>query len=309
MKKWSNDDIKYLTSNYGKVSLVHISKHIGRTYNATRAKALRLDLHEKDVVNAEWRFFDVWSEELAYVIGFFLADGDITDPNKHKRYAVRINSTDKDIIDKIVCISGYTGSVSEYRKTSLNKTIYRITFSGYKIWKFFNSLGFDNKKSKTAVFPKDIPICLMNHFIRGIFDGDGSIRLKHTMYPTMDITGTKPVVSSIGSIFECYSELFKCKNAKNTWRIVYHAENALSFLRYLYNNSTIYMQRKYLLYKKAGRWERQKQIWTETELGFITDNYKKMSLAEIGTNLGRSAASVYSKADQLGLKKFTWRYK
>ena len=45
-------------------------------------------------------FFKKWSSEMAYVLGFFAADGNLT-IGKRGNYYLEFNSTDKDIIEKI----------------------------------------------------------------------------------------------------------------------------------------------------------------------------------------------------------------
>lgn len=307
-RKWTEKDIDYLKDNYGKNSLVEISRNLKRTYVATRAKALRLNLRRRYVTNVNMEFFSKWSPELAYIVGFFLADGDITNPSRSKRYAVRISSTDSDIIEKIVKVSGYTGKISKSRQDGVKKISYRFNFSGYRIWKIFNSFGFDNRKSYTAKFPEHIPQHLIHHFIRGVFDGDGSIRLKHTMYPTVDIVGTRDVVCEVGGIFSDYNEMFLCKNTINTWRIAYHGENAINVLNCIYRDSTIHMNRKYVSYLKALKWKRQRRRWFGFETKFICNNYQKMPVEVIANYLRCTPSVVYSKANQLGLKKFIRRH-
>lgn len=102
---------------------------------------------------------------------------------------------------------------------------------------------------------------LIRHFIRGYFDGDGSIILSHNtsyykakgcnikyIYPTycFMILGTEIFLNDIlekagfnyGKIYDTKSEKIKCLkiNAKKEYQNIYN---------YLYNNSTIKLERKY----------------------------------------------------------------
>ena len=115
-------------------------------------------------------------------------------------------------------------------------------------------------KSLILTFPNtnQIPENLINHFIRGYFDGDGSvnytirerysIRKKQNVKriaANVDFVGTKEMLTEINKHVN-FNDLEKEKRREsNTWYIrTSSISNIESFYNYLYSNATIYLSRK-----------------------------------------------------------------
>lgn len=261
--------------------------------------------------NVDMNFFEKWSPELAYVVGFFLADGHLSNYDKRKRYSVIFNNTDKDVIEKIAVVCDYKGkiySIHDKRggKNGGYKTMYRIDFSGRRVWKFFRRLGFDSNKSQTAYVPIQIPEYLYSHFIRGVFDGDGGIIIKrgvYTIHGTVDIAGTKKVVEFISRAVIHYNVVRFDKKC-NVYHITYCGRNAIEFLEFIYKNSKIHMDRKYKVYMEFSNGPRMFTEWIHEEIDFLKTNYNSpMPINDIAAYLGRSYNAVTLKAERIGLRR------
>ena len=97
---------------------------------------------------------------------------------------------------------------------------------------------------------------LVRHFIRGYIDGDGSIcssiRKRH-LYPqiSLSLIGNYDVMQDINNIFirDCNiggSKITHKPNTKHTYRIRYGGNAvALKLGHFLYDDATIYLERKY----------------------------------------------------------------
>lgn len=112
-----------------------------------------------------------------------------------------------------------------------------------------NKYGIGAKKSLTLTFPrimKDNDFC--NAFIRGYFDGDGSICLYKNGVFDIKICGTKDFLEGIKNQanIECRISIPKSKIYE--LRISSNSERK-KFLSYIYKNSNIYLTRKYDRYK------------------------------------------------------------
>lgn len=116
------------------------------------------------------------------------------------------------------------------------------------------------RKSLILTFPNtnQVPENLINHFIRGYFDGDGSvfytIRERYSVRKKQNIKritarsefiGTKEMLTEINKRVK-FNNLEKEKRRKsNTWYIRTDSiSNIRSFYNYLYTNATIYLSRK-----------------------------------------------------------------
>ena len=158
-------------------------------------------------------FFEKWSPEMAYVLGFLYADGDIEDVRKSSRTQyVTIASVDRDILESIKKALG-SGHNLNYRaprkvtyrngKTYESRGIYRLRIGSKKMFNDLLKLGLSPRKSLTIKFPDDIPDNCLNHFIRGYFDGDGCITIKNG-------TGKngQAILHGVNVIFTSGSKLF-----------------------------------------------------------------------------------------------------
>lgn len=124
-------------------------------------------------------FVNGWNAENAYIFGWIMSDGCLRKEGRNKTaYAVRVCSNDEDIITWLharlcngnkIYKQGEKGFLIKYRnKESIE---------------FMMGYGLKERKSLDMKFP-DIPNAVFGNFLRGYFDGDGSIILRPTRYNT-----------------------------------------------------------------------------------------------------------------------------
>ena len=112
-----------------------------------------------------------WNYNLAYAVGLITSDGYLSSDGRH----IELTSSDRDQIEnfsrclKIKCkigrkISGFTNK----------KDCLRIQFGDVVFYRWLVNLGLKTNKSKTLKKLK-IPDRYFFDFLRGYFDGDGSI--------------------------------------------------------------------------------------------------------------------------------------
>ncbi len=118
-------------------------------------------------------FFNTWSAECAYVLGLFASDGCMY-KNKRGSCYVAFTSTDYQLILTIQILLKLTNKIEVYKRAGNFKTSYSLQIGSKKLFNRFGEIGFTPAKSKTLIFPP-IPDSFLGHFIRGYFDGDGSI--------------------------------------------------------------------------------------------------------------------------------------
>ena len=131
----------------------------------------------KHILN-EHKFDRIDTEEKAYWLGFIMADGCITDESrlsltlqrKSDEYnlLLRLQSfleTDNYINEKTICDK--RGFVSE-------SYVFRVTSK--VLCNRLKQLKIVTQKTGKECIPRGIPKRLYRHFIRGFFDGDGSLK-------------------------------------------------------------------------------------------------------------------------------------
>jgi hypothetical protein len=196
--------------------------------------------------SVDHNFFDkIDTEQKAYLLGLYFSDGNI------KNNCLRLVMCDYDIIEKTKNILQYTGPIKE--RTKINRKIsYSLIISSPDMVKNLKKMGCVENKSLILKFPHEfVPKELINHFLRGMIDGDGCIctRKKYKNY-SLSIVGTRSICDGFQFNLKC-GNIYKSnkKNDKNTyiWR-VYNKQDIKECLVRIYKNSIIYMDRKY---KKA----------------------------------------------------------
>lgn len=135
-KHWSNEEVKFLEENYGKIPALEIAEYLNRSFMSVTLKAFYFGL--KAVPGNKWQptydesFFDIWSSDLAWLVGVMLSDGYVANANNGKYIWVKM--CDKDVLDKIKIITGYKGNVNPLKREKPHyKKPYIITIGGKRI--------------------------------------------------------------------------------------------------------------------------------------------------------------------------------
>lgn len=148
-------------------------------------------------------FFHNWNSKMAYVLGFFAADGSMYINKTGGRY-IAFYSTDFEIIESIKQIMDAPNNI-EVKSRAPYKTSYCLQIGSKKIFNRLIKLGFTPNKSLTLKFPP-VPRDLLRHFARGYFDGDGCAYFNPNM-----LKRRKTKIYSIKIVnisFRCGSETF-----------------------------------------------------------------------------------------------------
>src|SRR3989338_6815394 len=118
-------------------------------------------------------FFKKWSPKMAYVLGFFAADGNMIINNRGAHF-MEFVSTDKSIIVKIKNALCSNHKISCRKRDKKWKPAYRLQIGSKEIFSDLVGLGMMPAKSNIIKLP-NIPDDYFNDFLRGYFDGDGHV--------------------------------------------------------------------------------------------------------------------------------------
>ena len=112
---------------------------------------------------------------MAYVLGFFAADGYMT-INRRGAYFWNIQITDGQLLRQIKKLIQAEHKISIKRSKKKNKKMYRLQIGSKEMYNDLYNLGMRQNKTRSMVLPK-IPDNYFSHFVRGYFDGDGNVWL------------------------------------------------------------------------------------------------------------------------------------
>lgn len=116
-------------------------------------------------------FFKKWSHDMAYILGFIYADGNIV-KTKRGTHFIAIYTADEELLKHIRIIFSSEHTIS--KRSSITGEVFRLQI-GSKEW--FTDLGkiglVPNKTSRMRL--PDISNKYFGDFVRGYFDGDGNV--------------------------------------------------------------------------------------------------------------------------------------
>ncbi len=187
------------------------------------------------------------TSEQAYLLGLLYADGSVNSGGTMK---ISLQDRDEHILQEIKTLLGYTGPLYTVKKQGNRYQQKCLCISRKTLVDDIIRLGCIPNKTFKLVFPTNdiVPNNLIWHFIRGVFDGDGSV----TKY-SFSITGCYDFVLGISNflnninmehkIYQRYPDRDAKKSCHSLF--IYKKQHRLKFFNLLYENSTIYLDRKY----------------------------------------------------------------
>lgn len=212
--------------------------------------------HKKFKVDST--FFNVIdSEAKAYFLGLMYADGCISKDSNI--FSICLQESDKNILESFLKVlksdkSLYIRENKDKREGFKHcKKCYILQVSDANLHFNLIDKGCIPQKTSTLRFPtkEQIPSYLYSHFIRGFFDGDGSISNNKTD-SHFSIIGTLDMVKNIQNILindvkvkETKISMYKCK-IDTVYTLQYSGRRQiLKILEWLYKDATYFIERKY----------------------------------------------------------------
>lgn len=246
-------------------------KTLGKKYRINKSKIEKLikDSGEKirtfeeakRIINFNENIFDeINTQENAYWLGFLYADGYNNEENGS--LSIGLKRDDRNHIERfcdfINCPKSHIKDGSVFLKTT-NK---EYPTSSIKLYSNHLSLTLKDKgcpqaKSFIINFPTWLDEKLIPHFVRGYFDGDGSIKMNEkTKEWKINICGTDNFVSFIKKHTKekldiNFSKTYHSETENNTWLINLSGNIQIEkFCEWLYNDKKpgYYLERKYNRY-------------------------------------------------------------
>lgn len=236
--------------------------------------------HRKYKINDKY-FNKIDTERKAYILGLMYADGCVYSNKRDGKWAkLDLKYDDKELLEEIAremdnkCpIKRHTYERNEYFSTQ-DKTyefthdMCRLSFRSDQIISDLIKYGCVPAKTFKITFPSDeiIPDNLKRHFIRGYLDGDGSIShqvrtstsksRKTYLHFQITFTGTSAFVNSLKEYLNNNVVKFtgsirsRWNNGHDNFTLFIDGNNIIEkILDWLYDDSTLYLQRKYEKYK------------------------------------------------------------
>ncbi len=196
-------------------------------------------------------YFDIIdTEDKAYFLGLLYADG--SNSTKYGICAISLIDEDSDILLKLAQHLQTEKPLSKpKRKKESHRQQSCLTITSRKISDSLNKLGCVPAKSLILKFPTEeqVPTHLLTHWLRGMWDGDGSYYITKRNLAGCNITSTKNICEGIQKLIKeslnIETTIHKRKNSCIHYITLCSVAKVKKFIEWIYQDSTIYLQRKY----------------------------------------------------------------
>lgn len=256
-KKWTEEEVKFLKENFLNMTKQQLAEKLNRTPQAVQLKANKIGLKRPEKYTYDKQFFKyINTEEKAYWLGFFFSDGYVQKTCTSAEAAIMLGVKDIEHLKKFnKSIKGNVQVTTMVRGSGFSKdkkyemAVIRLYSS--ELVNDLISLGCVPNKSKLINFPA-IDKNFVWSFIRGFFDGDGSITLdKKRNVPSCNFTSASLefLVFLRNFFYQEKINSYYTQEKSGCYRLwIRGMENVTLFLDNLYENSSIYLDRKYERY-------------------------------------------------------------
>ena len=259
---WTDEQVayiinKYLNENY---TLKQLGKEFNCSYptirNLLNKHKIKSRGNKQGYPRDEFYFNKIDTEEKAYWLGFLYADGCVHSNN----YEISVNITDKEHIEKFkTAIKAFNHNITEIQDKRFQnaKTLYQFSIRDKQLHQDLIKWGCIPQKSLLINKIPNIPRDYVSHFLRGYFDGDGSLHyLRGTNNYRISFVGTKDFLNDIQKELQTNVSLQSNIAGKAYVLQIAGRRQIERILNYLYNNSkeNNRLNRKYQKYLDCLDW-------------------------------------------------------
>jgi len=246
-----------VVNQYNRLKNIH---KVAKYFNVSISPITRiLKSNGFDLTNRRYdvnhNYFDVIdTEEKAYWLGFLFADGYIRERKSGNSLEIKLSIKDRHHLEKFRNSIGSNHNIVDgfnrvkYKDGVSSSHMSTLAIYSKQLVESIKNQGIHSRKTFTIEKP-NIGNDLIHHFIRGYFDGDGTVR-----FVEKKLNGTGIACASEKFREFIINELFDNGiTIKHYGDIHLHIQNKVEnnkFYNYIYNNATIYLERKKEIYER-----------------------------------------------------------
>lgn len=240
-------------------------------------------------------FFSTWSHEMAYCLGFISADGHVW----KDRYflTIGISTPDQNVLTYIRDQISPESPVRECAK----QNIVQLTIKSKQIWQDLKKYNVTHDKTFHLKIDFEIPEEFWGDYLRGYFDGDGSIwiskKIKCPVHSGSIVSASEQILVDIQKRLN-FGYVRSTHNGKY-FSLDFSNKQLLLLKEIIYKDpSRVVMHRKYEKFLNIKINENYKN-WTEEEDLIIRSNLDKPTRYTFGLLPNRTHASIQTRKNEI----------
>lgn len=249
--------------------------------------------------------FEKMNAEKSYLLGFLATDGCCYNTT----VSVELQYKDRDVIYKLSKIfedNNLSPKIAYPIKKGRKYISLRV--NNKKLVEELISIGITPKKTFSIKFFDWIPKEFMRDYLRGIFDGDGSLTIRRNAIDIEIPSASRDFLDGINSFLPFIGISSKnivtriCKGKNPIHRLFLYSNDSDKFLSFIYYKGAICLDRKYNKFISFVK-QPPKNRWSQEDTQFLKENYQRLTAKEISSILNKSIKSVQMKAYHMNLSK------
>lgn len=249
-------------------------------------------------------------EEKSYIFGLLGTDGSLylTTQNRGK-VTLEVNIKDKDICEKLFHIIPNSSLSERTRDTNFKDKYRSVTFSNHQLSFRQEMIDFgfpvEDKTNNISVPSQKYS---ERDFWRGVIDGDGSLGFIDNGSPFLSlVTKSENLKNEYCKMLLKKFQIEKNINRNkrdNVYNITIKNEDAVNVIHYLYDNSTLFLDRKYQKALEIYQWIRTvpkappRKKWSPEQDKYILTH----TIEESMSYLNRTKQSIRTRLYRLNTK-------
>ena len=253
----------YCNKKYG---LVKTGKLVGVDQRIVRKVLIQNNIHIRSLAEANAansinvrkygvndNYFDNESPNMAYILGFLAADGTVS--RNGNRIKIGLSSVDRNFLELIKEELRVEKKIFDYQ-TNNGYLVSELEFNSQKIKQKLAEYNVVPGKTETFTFPTNLSKKYWIDFIRGYFDGDGSVGTAGPSAIRWQICSHRPQVleTIVEFLFEEYGipkvSIQKNKHGNSfLYTIQYSNNSTRKIFQILYTPNSLYLPRKFEKFK------------------------------------------------------------
>ena len=192
------------------------------------------------------------NSNMAWLLGFLASDGTVS--SKNNGIKIGLSSKDEEILYKIKDLLSLTNSNVTHYVTNKGFDVSELFWTCQQHKKDLARYGIIPRKTFNLKPPYELNEKFYIDYIRGYFDGDGSITMTDKQYLGLGfkiVSATPEILNFIGDVFQQQYDIKKPKIYSSTrqrtnplYSLEYSTNPTIKIYQYLYHDDTIYLKRK-----------------------------------------------------------------
>lgn len=262
---WTDEQVAYMIDKYVNedYSLKQLGLEFGCSYGTIRNCLNKHGIpsrgNKQGYPRNELYFYSIDTPDKAYWLGFLYADGTVA--SGKGRYDIEVTLIDLEHLEKFKKAIGavnhkITPIIDNRFKNA--KPLYHFSIKDKQLHNDLSKWGCVPNKTLIINTIPNIPYNLISHFLRGYFDGDGSLHyLQGTNNYRISFTsGSKQFLEEIKKILNVNVSIGHQNNTNTYYLQIAGRKQVVRILEYLYQDSDVSnrLDRKYSKYLDCLEW-------------------------------------------------------